>query len=43
MTPRLRFVLGDQLTRDIPSLRGIDPARDIVLMVEAVGVVPTGG
>jgi deoxyribodipyrimidine photolyase-related protein len=32
----LRFVLGDQLTRDIPSLRGIDKARDIVLMAEVV-------
>lgn len=31
---RLRFVLGDQLTRDLSALRDIDPARDIVLMVE---------
>ena len=31
---RLRFVLGDQLTRDLSSLRDIDPARDVVLMVE---------
>jgi deoxyribodipyrimidine photolyase-related protein len=30
----LRFVLGDQLTRDIASLRDIDKARDVVLMVE---------
>ncbi len=30
----LRFVLGDQLTRSLSSLRGIDPARDVVLMVE---------
>jgi deoxyribodipyrimidine photolyase-related protein len=30
----LRFVLGDHLTRDISSLRDIDPANDIVLMVE---------
>ncbi len=27
-------MLGDQLTRDIPSLRGIDRARDVVLMAE---------
>ena len=30
----IRFVLGDQLTRSLSSLRGIDPARDVVLMVE---------
>lgn len=30
----LRFILGDQLTRSIPTLRGIDPAVDVVLMVE---------
>ncbi len=30
----LRFVLGDQLTRTIPTLRGLDPAADTVLMVE---------
>lgn len=30
----LRFILGDQLTRSISSLAGLDPARDIVLMVE---------
>lgn len=30
----LRFVLGDQLTRGLASLAGIDPARDVVLMVE---------
>ncbi|WP_439574614.1 cryptochrome/photolyase family protein [Phreatobacter sp.] len=32
--PVLRFVLGDHLTRTVASLRDIDPARDIVLMVE---------
>ena len=32
--PSLRFVLGDQLNRDVSSLRGLDPATDIVLMVE---------
>jgi deoxyribodipyrimidine photolyase-related protein len=31
---RLRLVLGDQLTRGISALAGIDPARDVVLMVE---------
>jgi deoxyribodipyrimidine photolyase-related protein len=30
----LRFVLGDQLTRGLSSLSDIDPARDVVLMVE---------
>jgi deoxyribodipyrimidine photolyase-related protein len=31
---RLRFVLGDQLDRDISSLTGLDAKRDVVLMVE---------
>jgi deoxyribodipyrimidine photolyase-related protein len=35
MTRHLRFVLGDQLTRDLSALRDIDPTQDIVLMVEA--------
>ncbi len=30
----LRFVLGDQLTHTLASLRGIDKAHDVVLMVE---------
>ena len=30
----LRFVLGDQLTRELPALAGLDPARDVVLMAE---------
>jgi deoxyribodipyrimidine photolyase-related protein len=30
----LRLLLGDHLTRDISSLRDLDPARDVVLMVE---------
>ena len=30
----LRFILGDQLTRSIPTLNGLDPAADTVLMVE---------
>ena len=30
----LRLVLGDQLTRGIAALRGIDPDRDVVLMAE---------
>lgn len=34
MTGHLRFVLGDQLTRSLTALANIDPARDIVLMVE---------
>jgi len=34
MTARLGFVLGDQLTRDLSALADIDPARDVVLMVE---------
>ncbi len=31
---RLRFVMGDQLTRDLSALADIDPGRDVVLMVE---------
>ena len=30
----LRIVLGDQLSHDLPSLADIDPARDVVLMME---------
>jgi deoxyribodipyrimidine photolyase-related protein len=30
----LRIVLGDQLSFDISALAGLDPARDIVLMME---------
>ncbi|WP_293862686.1 cryptochrome/photolyase family protein [uncultured Alsobacter sp.] len=30
----LRFILGDQLTRSISSLDGLDPEADVVLMVE---------
>lgn len=33
----LRFVLGDQLTRSLSSLADLDPARDVVLMVEVAG------
>ena len=32
----LRFILGDQLTRAIPSLNGLDPAVDVVLMAEVM-------
>ncbi|TXM72077.1 cryptochrome/photolyase family protein [Methylobacterium sp. WL69] len=32
----LRFVLGDQLTRTLPTLDGLDPATDTVLMVEVM-------
>ena len=34
MTGCLRLILGDQLTREVAALRGLDPARDTVLMVE---------
>jgi len=34
MPGTLRFVLGDQLSRDIAALRGLDPATDRVLMAE---------
>jgi deoxyribodipyrimidine photolyase-related protein len=30
----IRFILGDQLTRDVAGLRGLDKARDVVLMAE---------
>lgn len=30
----IRLILGDQLSRDISSLDGLDPARDIILMAE---------
>ncbi len=30
----LRFLLGDQLTRQISALRDLDPSQDVVLMVE---------
>ncbi len=32
---RLRFVLGDQLGRGVSSLRGLDPAHDVVFLAEA--------
>ncbi|MCB1419556.1 MAG: cryptochrome/photolyase family protein [Notoacmeibacter sp.] len=34
MTGVLRLVLGDQLTRDLATLRDIDAERDVVLLVE---------
>ena len=34
MTGALRLVLGDQLTRGVAALQDLDPARDVVLMVE---------
>lgn len=34
MIQTLRFVLGDQLSRCLSSLRDLDPLRDVVLMVE---------
>ena len=30
----LRLILGDQLSRDLSALDGLDPARDVVLMAE---------
>jgi deoxyribodipyrimidine photolyase-related protein len=30
----LRVVLGDQLSRNVASLEGLDPARDVVLLME---------
>ncbi len=30
----LRLVLGDQLTRSVSALRGLDRAKDVVLLVE---------
>jgi deoxyribodipyrimidine photolyase-related protein len=39
----LRFILGDQLSPAMSSLRGLDPARDVVLMAEVAdecGYVP---
>ena len=35
-THTLRFVLGDQLSLGVASLRDIDPERDVVLMVEVM-------
>ena len=32
----LRIILGDQLSFDVAALAGLDPARDIVLMMEVV-------
>jgi deoxyribodipyrimidine photolyase-related protein len=37
MTGALRVVLGDQLSRRIASLAGIDPRHDVVLMAEVMG------
>ncbi|MGL4636824.1 MAG: cryptochrome/photolyase family protein [Beijerinckiaceae bacterium] len=34
MSGALRFVLGDQLTRNVSSLHGLDKDNDVVLMVE---------
>lgn len=34
MSGTLRLVLWDQLTRDVSALRGLDKARDVVLLAE---------
>jgi len=34
VAPTLRLVLGDQLSRSLASLRGLDPLHDVVLMAE---------
>lgn len=31
----LRLVLGDQLTRELSSLRDVEPGRDVILMIES--------
>lgn len=36
MTAALRLVLGDQLSRDIAALRGLDAANDVILMAEVM-------
>jgi len=36
MTRALRFLLGDQLSRGLSALRGVDAAQDIILMVEVM-------
>ncbi len=35
----LRLVLGDQLSRDLPSLATLDPATDLVVMAEVMDEV----
>lgn len=36
MTKTLRLLLGDQLTRDVASLKDLDPKTDVVLMAEVM-------
>ena len=38
----LRVILGDQLTRGISALDGLDPARDAVLMMEVLEALESG-
>lgn len=33
-TPRLRLILGDQLSSDLSSIQALDPQRDILLLAE---------
>ena len=35
----LRLILGDQLSFNLPTLRDIDPVKDIVLMAEVMAEV----
>lgn len=39
---RLAIILGDQLAPDAPALRGLDPARDAVLMMEVASEAAEG-
>ena len=41
MTGRLRFILADHLTRDLSALSDLDPAQDVVLMVEVAAEART--
>lgn len=34
MSGTLRYLFADHLSRDVAALRGLDPARDVVLLTE---------